>query len=588
MWQQFLVYAVILVTLGLMVWGRFRYELVALASLTVLAVTGVLEPTEVFHGFGNDAVLSVVAILVVGQALRGAGITEPFAVGLLRFGGGAPGQTLALSSTVTFFSAFMNNTGALAVFLPVAVHVARATHRLASALLMPLAFASLLGGLITLIGTPPNILVSSFRQEHTGQPYSLFDFTPVGLVVAMAGIMFLSLVGWRLIPKRRGSVSTHSLLRLQSYFSELRVPEASQLAGRPLRDFELLDLDVNVVGLVRGGRRIAAPPAFEQLEVDDLLLVEASGGELQKLIDKSGLELGKRRSIGEEDFGGDDVDLQEIVVAKGSPLVGRTAKGLRMRWRYGVNLLGISRQGSRVMRRLSDIRFRGGDVLLIQARTEDMADLLRQLKCFTLQDKAHSVAWPKLLLTVSIFSVAMVSVATNLVPLGFAFMAAALVVVFLRVVSVREAYTAIDWPVVLLLAATIPMGTALEKTGGADTLAHALAGLAVWVSPTGAVAVVMVSTMLISNVINNAATAVLMAPIAYKLSVDLGTSPDTFLMAVAVGASSCFLTPMGHQCNILVLGPGGYRFSDYIRLGLPLSLLVIAVGLPMILLVWPL
>lgn len=589
MWEQNLVYVVILAAFGFFVWGRFRYDLVALSAVTVLGVAGVLEPVDLFRGFGNDAVLSVVAIMVVGRALRVAGVTEPMAALLLRLPRQSNVQTFAVATSAGFFSSFMNNTGALTVFLPVAVHVARVMHRLASSLLMPLAFASLLGGLITLIGTPPNILVSNFRERHVGEPYGMFDFTPVGIVVALVGILFLTFVGWRLVPARRGSVSHDRLLRMKNYFAEVSVPAASPMVGRPLGDFGEFELDATVVGLVRNKRRIVAPMSTELLQAGDLLLVEAAADELNLLVDRAGLELGKDRTIVESEIGSPDVVVEEIVIARGSPLQGRTAKGLRMRWRYGINILAISRQGSRIVRRLPEVRLRAGDVLLVQARAADFEDILDELKCYSIVDHEHEApSVGRLLTTLVVFGAAMAMVITGKLSLGIAFLAAAMAVIILGVLSVREAYTAVDWSVVVLLGATIPLGTALENTGGAENIAHGLVVAIQGMSAEGALVLLMVATMLLSNVINNAATAVLMAPIAWKMALDLGVNPDTFLMATAVGASSCFMTPMGHQCNILVMGPGGYRFTDYMRVGTPLSLVVLAVAVPCLLVFWPL
>jgi len=589
MGQQVFVLAVVAVTFVLFMTGKLRYDLVGLSAMVVLALGGVLPTTEIFHGFANDAVLSVIAVMVAGRGLRAAGTTEPFAALMLR-ARGTVGQLLALTGTVGFFSTFMNNTGALAVFLPVTVHMAREMRRLASSLLMPLAFASLLGGLVTLIGTPPNILVSTFRDEHMGRPFGLFDFTPVGLGVAVVGIVFLATVGWRLLPARRGSVSLERLMQMENYFSEVFVPADSQYAGRPLRDLQGLGLDVNVVGLVRGDRRVPAPQGHELIMAEDILLVEAAGGPLREMRERAGFDLAhERREVVAEEMGDSDVELQEIVIARGSPLVGRTARGLRMRWRFGVNLLAISRQGSRLVRRLADVRFQPGDVLLVQVRRENRADVLQEFKVVTLVDHEHPLpSLPKLILTMVIFGAAIALVAARVLPLGLTFLTAALMLVLTGVVTVKQAYTAVDWPVIILLGSTICMGSALEYTGTAQWIASALIrGTVGWPPPT-IVAAVMITTMLVSNVVNNAATAVMMAPIAYALAIDLGVSPDTFLMAVAVGASCCFLTPIGHQCNVLVLGPGGYKFSDYARLGLPLSVLCAVVGLFLILRVWPL
>lgn len=588
-WNQVFVLTVIAVAFALFMSGRFRYEIVGLVAVVVLSLGGVLPTTEVFHGFANDAVLSVVAVMVVGRAVRRAGATEPFAALLLK-ARSAMTQILAITGTVTFFSAIMNNTGALAVFLPVAVHMSRSMRRLASTLLMPLAFASLLGGLITLIGTPPNILVSTFRQEHMGQSYSLFDFSPVGLGVAFLGWIFLASVGWRLLPARRGSVTPQRLLRMESYFSEVKVPPESMLVGRALRDVESLDLDVNVVGIARGGQRIVAPLAEEPVEAGDVLLVEAAGPALRELLEEAGLERAeKTHEIEAGQFESDDIEMQEIVIAPRSPLIGRTAAGLRMRWRFAVNLLGISRQGERILRRLPDVRFRAGDVLLIQVRADALQDILQQFKCYSLVDQDHPrPSLPRLLVTITVFGSAVALVAIGTLPLGLSFLTAALLLVLVGVLTSREAIAAVDWPVVVLLASTICMGSALEYTGSAELIAVAMINSTLGWPTWTIVGSMMVVTMLLSNIVNNAATAVMMAPIAYTVARELGVSPDTFLMAVAVGASSCFLTPIGHQCNTLVLGPGGYHFSDYLRLGLPMSVLVILTGLPLILWVWPL
>ncbi len=586
---QGFVFAVVGIAFALFMSGRVRYDVVGLVATMVLVFGGQLPSATVFRGFANDAVLSVVAVMVVGRAVRLAGATEPFAALLLK-SRGVLAQTFAINGTVMFFSAVMNNTGALAVFLPVAVHMSRATHRLASALLMPLAFASLLGGLITLIGTPPNILVSSFRQEHLGEAYALLDFSPVGIGVAVVGWIFLSTIGWRLLPPRRGSLVTERLLGMDRYFSELEVPVGSELSGRTLRDFSELDLDVNVVGIAREENRMVAPLAEEPILDGDVLLVEADGGALQELLHRTDLrDVTSAGGVRPEQFETRDVVLREIVIAPRSPLIGRSAAGLRMRWRFGVNLLAISRQGARIMRRIPDVRFRAGDVLVIQVRQEAFSDILHQFKCYRLGDEDHPTpSISRLLVTLFIFGSAVTLVALGLFPLGITFLAAALLLVLTSVLNTRQAIHAVDWPVVILLGSTICMGAALEHSGGAETLARSvIAGTQGWPA-WSIVGALLVVTMLLSNVVNNAATVVMMAPIAYTLAVDLGRSPDTFLMAVSVGASSCFLTPIGHQCNTLVLGPGGYRFTDYLRVGAPLSVLVILVALPLILHFWPL
>jgi di/tricarboxylate transporter len=587
--EQTIVFATLAGALGLFLWGRWRHDLVAMVALLALALTRVLEPAQVFAGFGNEAVISVAAILMMGRAVERAGLTEPLARFLDRVRGGVEGQNLALLGSTGILSAFMNNTGTLAILMPLAIKLARRRHRLASALLMPLAFASLLGGLITLIGTPPNILVAQVRAEHTGEPFGMFDFTPVGLGLTLAGVLFLALVGWRLLPARRGVASARGFYRIGRYFAEVRIPVESPLAGRTLASLAAVEADVNVVGLLRGQRRILAPPPEEILQAGDALLVEATGEELRRLLRSGELELGDDRRIAESELGEGEILLQEVVLTPGSPLVGRTARGLGLRRRAGINVLAIHRQGEPIVRRLREARFQAGDVLLVQARAQDWNEMLWDLRMLPLQERdLEIVSAPRALKCFSIFAGAVTLIATGVLPFAVAFAGAAVLMILLRVLSLKDAYSAVDWSVIVLLGATIPLGWALEDSGGAETIARMLLTLEHGAPGWAIMATLLAVTMLLSNVINNAATAVLMAPIAYRLAVDLGHDPDSFFMAVAVGASCAFLTPIGHQCNLLVLGPGGYRFRDYARLGLPLSLLVVGVGVPLILWVWPL
>ena len=587
MGQQLLVFGVLIAALALFMSGRVRYDLVALGAALLLVLARVLAPGDIFAGFGNDAVVSVIAIMIVGRAIRRSGATEPFAAQMLRMRGGRVGHTLALTGTSAFFSAFMNNTGALTIFLPIAIHMAKATHRLASALLIPLAYATLLGGMVSLIGTPPNILISSFRAEHLGKPYAIFDFARVGLPVALVGVAYLGILGWRLLPARRGSATLDRTLRMPQFFAEAHVPAGSFLANRTLADLADLSVDANVVGIVRGERRIAAPLASEPIQAGDLLLVEAEATQLDRLVARAGLELGGDRVIAEEEIGSPDVVLQNVVVARASPLVGRTPKGLRLRWRYGMNVLAISRKGARITRRLSQIRFRPGDVLFIQVRRDGLDDLLQQLHLPTLVDTAHrKPSIRRLAVTLSIFGCALLAVSVGVAPLGISFLIAALALIVARQIELGDAISAVDWSIVVLLGATIPLGKALEISGGAETVANSLLSLTSGAHVMVSLIALMVVTILLSATMNNAATVVLMAPIGYRMALASGEAPDPYLMAVAVAASADFLTPVGHQCNLLVMGPGGYRFGDYARAGIPLLFIVVLVGVPALLLFW--
>jgi len=587
--DQVIVFATLVIALGVFLWGRWRPDLVAVTALMVLALTRVVPADRVFAGFGNEAVISVAAIFMMGRAVEKAGLTEPLAQWLKKLGGGVVGQNFALFGSTAFLSSTMNNTGALAILMPLSIRLAKDARRMASKVLMPLAFASLLGGLITVIGTPPNILVAQLRAEHLGEPFHFFDFTLVGLGLTLVGLVFLSLVGWRLLPARRGAASTRDFYRIGSYFAEVVVPVGSELVGRPLSYFSHLNVDVNVVGLLRKGQRIPAPAPEEILQGGDALLVEATSEELRKLLRTGELQLGPDRRIAENELGSGEILLQEVVITQSSPLVGRTARDMALRSRMGLNVLAIHRWGESIVDRLRETPFAPGDVLLVQARAEEWGEALHDLRLLPLRERdIELVSTPRALKCLVIFAGAVVAIATGTLSLGVAFTAAAVLMILTGVLSLKEAYNAVDWPVIILLGATLPLGWALESSGGAETIADLLMHLEPSAPGYVLVGTVLVVTMLLSNLINNAATAVIMAPIAFRFALQTGVNPDTLFMAVAVGASTAFLTPIGHQCNLLVLGPGGYRFSDYFRLGVPLSILVILAAVPLILWVWPL
>jgi di/tricarboxylate transporter len=586
---QVWIFAVLALTLGLFISGRWRYDVVALLALLAVALPGLVSGEEAFAGFGHPAVITVAAVLVASQGLQQSGLVSLIA----RWLSGARRPTLqvaSLSGLVAAFSGFMNNIGALAILMPVALRMANRTKVPASILLMPLAFSSLLGGMITLIGTPPNIIVAAFRAETGAAPFGMFDFAPVGLGVAAAGVVFISLVGWRLIPQRKGQASTEERFRIEDYLTEVRVPKESRMAGRPLRDLgRISKADAIVVGLVRGERRLPAPSSFETVRADDILIVEANPDNLAELVEAAGLELAESRQLGQETLGSDEVVIAEAAVMPDSVLIGRSARSLNLRQRFGVNLLAVARQGARLRSQLSSIRLQAGDVLLLQAPAEGLGDALASLGSLPLAERGLKLGQPRrVLLAVSIFGAALAVAAVGWLPVQLAFAAAAVAMVLAGLLTLREAYNAINWPILVLLGAMIPVGQALETTGAARLIADGAVLLAGYLAPAATVAIVLVATMFLSDVVNNAAATVLMAPIAVSIGHGLGASTDPFLIAVAVGASCAFLTPIGHQSNTLVMGPGGYRFGDYWRMGLPLEVIILAVGLPLILRFWPL
>ena len=589
--QQTVVFSVLALALCLFIWGRWRYDLVAVMALLVVTITGVVPGDQAFAGFGHPAVITVAAVLIVSRGLLNSGVVDLITKLLARVGNRPTLQVGALSALVVALSAFMNNIGALALLMPVAIRMARRSGRSPSFLLMPLAFSSLLGGLITLIGTPPNIIVATIRAENGAEPFRMFDFTPVGLGVAVAGVVFIALVGWRMTPQRKGAASRAELFEIADYITEVTIPEDSKLVGRTLRALmTLTDAEVVVVELIRDERRRYAPSGFEVLRAGDMLIVEADSEDLQVLVDTVGLKLSASRKLGEDALrSSDEIGLTEAVVAPDSQIVGKTARSLNLRRRYSVNLLGVARLGSRLRGRLRDIRFRVGDVLLLQGPVEILPETLASFGCLPLVERGLSLGRePRVLLSVGIFAVAMLSAAFGLLPVQVALVAAVVVMLLAKLITLSQVYASVDWPIIVLLGAMIPVGQALETSGGAGLIADGVLVASAQMPPFMALVIVLIGTMFLSDLVNNAAAAVLMSPIAISVAQGIGASPDPFLISVAIGASCAFLTPIGHQSNMLVMGPGGYRFGDYWRMGLLLEVIIVAVSIPLILYFWPL
>jgi di/tricarboxylate transporter len=587
--EQLIVFGTLLAALALFVWGRWRYDVVALLALLTVAVTGVVPEEEVFTGFANPAVITVAAVLVISRSLTNAGLIDVLG-GLVRRFERPVAQVAVLTGMVTLLSGFINNVGALALMMPLAIRMARRNGRTPSFILMPLAFGSLLGGMTTLIGTPPNLIIAGFRREASGAPFGMFDFAPVGLGVALAGLAFLVFVGWRLTPRREGQGSREELFDIGNYLTEVRVKEGSVAAGKLLRDVvRSVKSEVVVAGLARGERREPAPSGFVRLREGDVLTVEAEPEALQAFMDAHDLALEGGKEATEAMLSSQEVSLTEAVVSPRSVMEGRSARGLNLRWRYGVNLLGVSRRGQRLTGRLSDVRFQAGDVLLLQLPAESVQDTLVTLGALPLAERGLRLGQRRrVALAVFIFGAALAAATVGLTSSSVALAGAAVAMVLFNLVTLREAYESIDWPIIVLLGALIPVGQALETTGGAALVAGWLAGLAGVVPAAIMLALILVLTMFLSDIINNAAAAILIAPIGIGVARTLGVSSDPFLMAIAIGASCAFLTPIGHQSNTLVMGPGGYKFSDYWRVGLPLEVVVLVVAIPLLLLFWPL
>lgn len=591
---QIIAFGIIFASLILFAWGRWRYDIVAMGALIVSVICGIVPSDTAFSGFSDPAVITVAAVLIISQSLQRSGAINVLAASITRLPSNPTIQIGALTLTVAILSAFMNNVGALALMLPVAIRAAQASDMPPSRVLMPIAFGSLLGGLATLIGTPPNIIISSYRAEVMGKSFGegggfgMFDFAPVGALAALVGIIFIVTIGYRLIPHREGGdTALEDLMQIDEYVTELAVPEESPLIGKPIRELVVLaEGDISVVALMRQGGKELAPPWYTRMQPGDHLIIEGGTEAIAMAVEKSGFDLVTDRDVSTESLSSDEVIVVEAVVNPGSRLEGRTAGGLRINSRYGVNILAVARQGKPIRDRIGHIRFQAGDVVLIQGAEQLLYESLNSLGCLPLASREISVPGQSSYLPLAIFAAAIAAAVFGLVRIDVAFIAAVVVLVATRLFPLREMYDSVEWPVIILLGAFLPVGAALNATGATDLIADGITaiagGMPLWVM----LMTIMTISAVLSAVINNAATAVLMAPIAVSVANIAGVNFDPFLMAVAIGSSSAFLTPIGHQSNLLVMGPGGYRFGDYWRMGLPLTAVTFAVAAPLLVLFW--
>jgi di/tricarboxylate transporter len=569
--------------------GVVRYDLVALLALLATVLLGLVPAAEAFTGFGHPAVITVAAVLVISRGLQEAGIVNVLGRVLARIGQSTTVQVAALTLLVALLSAFMNNVGALALLLPVAMTMARNAGTPPSRLLMPLAFGSLLGGLCTLIGTPPNVIIAGYRAQQMGESFGMFSFAPVGVAVAAAAGLFIALIGWRLLPERKGQGGVGEMFEVEKYLSELRVGEKAKAVGQTLGELnETVGDSLPLVAVVREGRKYPPSRFFGPLAPGDVLLVEAEAEEIEAISQQTGFEIGSAGEEAAKLFKDSEVRLVEAVVQPEGFLAGRSAGSVRLLSRYGLRLLAVARQGKRLRQRLRDVRFAPGDVLLLQGDEDDLSENLARAGCLPLASRALQVGQPRgLLVAVGLFAAGIIAIVAGGVAAPVALTAVAVALLAARVLALREAYQAIEWPVIVLLGALVPVGAAFETTGGAALLSDAILRWGADLPPLATLAVLLVATMVLSDIINNAAAAVLMAPIGYTLARGLEVSADPFLMAVAIGASCAFLTPIGHQSNTLVMGPGGYQFGDYWRMGLPVQAVVFAVALVALPVVFP-
>ena len=585
-----ILFALLIGMLALLIWGRWRYDLVAFGALVLAVITGVVPAEEAFSGFGHAATVVIALVLVLGRGLSNSGVVDQIVRHVVDRSRSLHAHVTVLGGVAALLSTLMNNVAALTLLMPVDVETARRSGRSPARTLMPLSFASILGGMVTLIGTPPNIVIAQVRADTLGESFRMFDYTPVGIVCAAVGVAFVTLVGWRLLPDRVEARSDDDEAVLEGYIAELQVPEDSDVVGQRVEQLDEAadESDAAILGVVRDGERMPGFARSVAIQAGDVLVVEAGPEAIEKLA--SSLDLDPMGKLEQEASGlAGDLSLLEVAVPVGSRLEGRTARSLGLMHRHGVALMGVSRQGQRFRERVRRVEIRAGDVVLLMGPADRLQTVARELGCLPIAESdLPSMRGRRTGLAVLIFGAAVAAASFGLIDLTVALAAAVVGMVVVRILPPRQIYDAIEWEVIVLIGSLIPIGQALETSGGTALIADTVVAHSNALSPVVILVLLMVVTMTLSDVLNNVATALIAAPVAVEIAQQLGVNPDTYLMGVAVAASSAFLTPIGHKNNTLVLGPGGYRFGDYWRMGLPLEVLILTVATPMLLKVWPL
>ena len=629
--DQVAICLIIITTFILFVWGRWRYDIVSIVALFTLVLVDkilggessllIADPSQAFLGFGHPAVVTVATVLIISRALQNSGVVDLIARSVKPFTNNKITHISSLSGVIAILSAFMNNVGALALMLPVTLKTAWEQKRSPSILLMPIAFASILGGMITMIGTPPNIIIASLRKEQQQQilskaiadtnsqaatylenlnivkesyepaAFGLFDFTPVGGIIALLGVCFVAMVGWRLVPKENQKTpSSNSLFSLDEYVTEIRFPKGSSLIGESIGEVNMLTGDkLTLIRFINKNGKATSINHNNKIKENDQFLAMADPSDLKGMMDEYDLRLTKEMRYRIDSLKDDNSTFIEVVVSPESPLLGRGRSYLRRRSSNQLILMAVARQDKPIHKRLGKVKFRVGDVLLLQGPEKEFKNIITSLDLLPLAEREIEVGvFSKVSFALMIFTVSILLSVLSIVPTTVSFAGAILAYVFSGILPIRDLYKNIDWPIIVLLGAMIPLSNALQNTGTTTLIADQVASMTQGLPSWSIIALVMVITMFMSDIINNAATAMIMGPISVGIAISMGVSMDPFLMSVAIGASCAFLTPIGHQCNALILGPGGYRFSDYWRMGLPLEIIITVLGTPLILYFWPL
>jgi di/tricarboxylate transporter len=596
-----LMLAILGISIMLFITEWLRVDVVALLVLLALVLTGLITPAEAFSGFSSPAVITVWAIFIVSGGLYYTGAANLLGDQLLKLAGSSVSRLVAvLMTSVGLMSGVMNNVGATAVMMPASVSMARKAGFNASKLLMPLAFGSLLGGMITLIGTPPNILVSDALRMAGYEPFSLLDFAPVGVTVLILGVVYMGFIGIRLLPDRDPSerLATVSgpdedlveLYRLGERLFRARIPAGSPLIGLRLAESGLRqDFDLSVIALERWEGMRQVPDRDTVLRRGDMLLIEGMSDNVVWAQETGRLDVQPEVGLHDRELQSEVIGIAEVLLSPHSPLAGKTLTEIQFREKYHLTVLAILRDGHPRRTGLTHLPLRFGDTMLVQGPRHNIRVLQREPDYVVLGDMGAVpiLRTKKVALAVGILAVMLVPVVAGWLPITAAALLAGMLMVLTGCLTMDEAYQSIEWKAVFLVAGTLPLGIAMEQTGTADLLAGLMVKAVGGLGPMALLAGFYVLTNLLTQFMSNAASTVLIAPIAIQSAQQIGGEPHALLMAVAVGASAGFLTPVAHQSNVLVMGPGGYRFGDYLRAGLPLNVLTFVIVLVVVPLIWP-
>ena len=586
--EQITLFLLMASVLGLLLWGKWRYDLVAFSALMLGLILGVIPIDQAFSGFGHPAVIIIALVLIVSRALSQSGAIEFLTSRFIKAGRALPLHIASMGFLGAILSAFMNNVAALALLMPVDMQAANKAKRSPALSLMPLSFATILGGMVTLIGTPPNIIISQFRETALGEPYGMFDFAFVGLGTALAGVAYVALIGWRLVPGDRSKHNVSNELRnLEGYIAEIGVSEESIAIGKTVRDLSNLaeEDDVLILGLVRQGKRLPGRALGEEVRKGDLLVLEAGPKSIESFATSLKLSYSRLKKHTRSLSG--TLSMVETAVPLESRITGRSAFDIRLLYRHGIMLLGVSREGKPFRERVRELTIQPGDVLLLMGDEEQIDDVINWLGVMPLAPRGLQVTqYHKAWLAISLFAVAITLASFGFIYFPIALGACVVLYLLLKVISLSQAYESIQGSVLVLLASLIPIGAALEKSGGMALIAETIVDVTQGWPVVAILALLMIVTMTLSDVLNNVATVLVAAPVAVDLAEKLQVNPDAMLMGVAVSASCAFLTPIGHKNNTIIMGPGGYQFGDYWRMGLPLEILIITVSIPLIMIFW--